>query len=107
MATFLVETHAERKARIDEIATEVRSKLLISETVKARVELVKAGREWKGRSPFVIETVPSFYVNDERGFYHCFSTGKHGDVVTFLMEIEGLSFLQAVTKLAAEAGFTI
>ena len=67
----------------------------------------KAGREWKGLSPFNAEKTPSFYVNDQKQFYHCFSSGKHGDIFTFLMETEGLSFPEAVERLAAEAGVAL
>ena len=66
--------------------------------------LKRAGREWKGLSPFNKEKTPSFTVNDQKGFYHCFSSGKHGDIFTFVMETEGLSFPEAVEKLAGEAG---
>src|SRR3712207_6192510 len=67
----------------------------------------KAGREWRGLSPFNAEKTPSFYVNDQKGFYHCFSSGKHGDIFTFLMETDGLSFPEAVERLATDAGVTI
>jgi DNA primase len=67
----------------------------------------KAGREWRGLSPFNAEKTPSFYVNDQKGFYHCFSSGKHGDIFTFLMETEGLSFPEAVERLAGEAGVAL
>ncbi|KQP04049.1 DNA primase [Methylobacterium sp. Leaf93] len=75
--------------------------------VGRRVRLKKAGREWRGLSPFNSEKTPSFYVNDQKQFYHCFSSGKHGDVFTFLMETEGLSFPEAVERLAGEAGVTL
>jgi DNA primase len=68
------------------------------------VPLKRAGREWKGLSPFNKEKTPSFTVNDQKGFYHDFSSGKHGDIFTFVMETEGLSFPEAVEKLAGEAG---
>ena len=66
--------------------------------------LKRAGREWKGLSPFNPEKTPSFTVNDQKGFYHCFSSGKHGDIFGFVMDTEGLSFPEAVEKLAGEAG---
>ncbi len=75
--------------------------------VGRRVQLKKAGREWRGLSPFNAEKTPSFYVNDQKQFYHCFSSGKHGDVFTFLMETEGLSFPEAVERLAGEAGVNL
>src|SRR6202040_3024695 len=60
--------------------------------------------EWKGLSPFQQEKSPSFTVNDQKGFYHDFSSGKHGDIITFLMETEGVSFPEAVERLANMAG---
>ncbi len=78
-----------------------------SVVVGRRVKLVRAGREMKGLSPFNAEKSPSFYVNDQKQFYHCFSSGKHGDIFTFLMETEGVSFPEAVERLASEAGVTL
>ena len=87
-----------------QVLEEIRTRLPVSAVVGKRVRLKKAGREWKGLSPFNAEKTPSFYVNDQKQFYHCFSSGKHGDIFTFLMETEGLSFPEAVERLAAEAG---
>jgi DNA primase len=87
-----------------QILEEIRARLPTSAVVGKRVRLKKAGREWKGLSPFNAEKTPSFYVNDQKQFYHCFSSGKHGDIFTFVMETEGLSFPEAVERLAAEAG---
>src|ERR671921_919017 len=87
-----------------ELLEEIRPRLPTSAVVGKRVRMKKAGREWKGLSPFNAEKTPSFYVNDQKGFYHCFSSGKHGDIFTFLMETEGLSFPEAVERLAGEAG---
>ena len=86
------------------ILEEIRARLPVSTIVGRKVRLKKAGREWKGLSPFNAEKTPSFYANDQKQFYHDFSSGKHGDVFTFLMETEGLSFPEAVERLAAEAG---
>lgn len=83
---------------------EIRARLPVSAVVGRKVRLVKAGREWKGLSPFNAEKTPSFFVNDQKGFYHCFSSGKHGDIFAFLMETEGTPFPEAVERLAAEAG---
>ncbi len=88
----------------DSFLDEIRARLPVSQVVSRRVALKRAGREWKGLSPFNREKTPSFTVNDQKGFYHCFSSGKHGDIFTFLMETEGLSFPEAVEKLAGEAG---
>ncbi|MEX2128964.1 MAG: DNA primase [Xanthobacteraceae bacterium] len=86
---------------------EIRARLPVSEVVRRRVQLKKAGREWKGLSPFNPEKTPSFTVNDQKGFYHCFSSGKHGDQFRFLMETEGLSFPDAVERLAGMAGLPL
>jgi DNA primase len=86
---------------------ELRARLPVSEVVGRRVKLKKAGREWKGLSPFQQEKSPSFTVNDQKGFYHDFSSGKHGDIISFLMETEGVGFTEAVERLAAMAGVTL
>lgn len=91
----------------DSFLDEIRARLPVSQVVSRRVPLKRAGREWKGLSPFNREKTPSFTVNDQKGFYHCFSSGKHGDVFTFLMETEGLSFPEAVERLAGEAGLEL
>ena len=88
----------------DSFLDEIRARLPVSQVVSRRVPLKRAGREWKGLSPFNKEKTPSFTVNDQKGFYHCFSSSKHGDIFTFLMETEGLSFPEAVERLAGEAG---
>jgi len=86
---------------------ELRARLPVSEVVGKRVKLRKAGREWKGLSPFQQEKTPSFTVNDQKQFYHCFSTGKHGNIFDFLMETEGVSFVEAVERCAAMAGLAL
>src|ERR1700724_1240387 len=83
---------------------ELRTRIPVSEVVGKRVRLKKAGREWKGLSPFNKERTPSFFVNDQKGFYHDFSSGKHGDIFTFTMESEGVTFPEAVERLASLAG---
>ena len=83
----------------DSFLDEIRTRLPVSQVVSRRVQLKKAGREWKGLSPFNKEKTPSFTVNDQKGFYHCFATGEHGDIFTFLMKTEGLSFPEAVSLL--------
>ena len=75
--------------------------------VGQRVKLKKAGREWRGLSPFNAEKTPSFYVNDQKQFYHDFSSGKNGNIFDFLMETEGLTFPEAVERLAGEAGLDL
>src|SRR5215470_7816768 len=86
---------------------ELRARLPVSEVVGKRVRLKKAGREWKGLSPFNKERTPSFTVNDQKGFYHDFSSGKHGDIFTFTMESEGVTFPEAVERLASLAGLAM
>jgi DNA primase len=83
---------------------ELRARLPVSGVVGRRVKLHKAGREWKGLSPFNKEKTPSFTVNDEKGFYHDFSSGKHGSIFDFVMETEGITFPEAVERLAEMAG---
>lgn len=83
---------------------ELKARLPISDVVGRRVKLKKAGREWKGLSPFQQEKTPSFTVNDQKQFYHDFSTGKHGNIFDFVMETEGVSFPEAVERLAGLAG---
>ena len=86
------------------ILEDIRARLPVSSVVGRRVRLKKAGREWRGLSPFNAEKTPSFYANDQKQFYHCFSSGKHGDIFSFLIETEGVSFPEAVERLAQEAG---
>ena len=83
---------------------EIREKIEISDVVGKKVTLQKRGKEYIGLSPFQNEKTPSFTVNNEKKFYHCFSTNKHGDIFTFLVEVEGFTFPQAVEKLADQAG---
>ncbi len=86
---------------------ELRARLPVSEVVGKRVRLKKAGREWKGLSPFQQEKSPSFFVNDQKGFYHDFSSGKHGDIINFVMETDGCGFTEAVERLAQMAGLPL
>lgn len=83
---------------------EIRARLPVSQVVGRKVSLKRKGREYSGLSPFKMEKTPSFFVNDQKGFYHCFASGEHGDIFKFLMTTEGLSFPEAVEKLAEEAG---
>ena len=83
---------------------ELRARLPVSEVVGRRVKLRKTGREFVGLSPFNKEKSPSFTVNDQKGFYHDFSSGKHGDIFGFIMETEGVAFPEAVERLAQMAG---
>ena len=83
---------------------DIRARLAVSQVVSRKVALKRAGREYRGLSPFKVEKSPSFFVNDQKGFYHCFASGEHGDIFTFLMKTEGLTFPEAVERLAEEAG---
>jgi len=86
---------------------ELKARVRPSDVVGKHVKLKRQGREFAGLSPFTNEKTPSFFVNDEKGFYHCFSSGKHGDAISFLMEVEGLSFPEAVERLAGMAGMEL
>ena len=83
---------------------EINQRLKVSDIVGSVVKLTKRGKEFVGLSPFTNEKTPSFTVNDEKGFYHCFSSGEHGGMFDFLIKVEKLTFGDAVRKLAAKAG---
>jgi DNA primase len=86
---------------------ELRRRLTLSSVVAKRVRLAKKGREFEGLCPFHNEKTPSFFVNDDKAFYHCFGCGAHGDVLSFVINTEGLSFPEAVERLAGEAGLEV
>src|SRR5579872_5610196 len=86
---------------------ELRARLPVSEVVGRRVKLRKAGREWKGLSPFNKEKTPSLFVNDQKAMWFDFSSGKNGTIFDFLMLTEGVSFPEAVERLAAQAGIPV
>ncbi len=86
---------------------EIKARLPVSEVVRGRVKLVRAGREWKGLSPFNAEKTPSFFVNDQKMAWFDFSAGKNGNIFDFVMETEGLSFPDAVERLAHDAGLAL
>lgn len=88
----------------DGFLDEIKARVRPSDIIGRSVALKRQGREWVGLSPFKKERTPSFFVNDEKGFYHCFASQKHGDVISWLQETQGLSFIEAVEALAAEAG---
>jgi len=83
---------------------EIRARIPLSDLVGRRIALQRAGREWKAPCPFHAEKTPSFYINDQKAFFHCFGCGAHGDAVGFLMRHDGLSFPEAVEQLAGLAG---
>ncbi|HUN52449.1 MAG TPA: CHC2 zinc finger domain-containing protein, partial [Candidatus Sulfotelmatobacter sp.] len=77
---------------------------MLSSLVARRVRLIKRGREYSGLCPFHNEKSPSFTVSDDKGFFHCFGCGAHGDAIEFVRRSDGLSFPEAVEALAKEAG---
>ena len=86
---------------------ELRSRISIAEVVGEKVKLQKRGREYTGLCPFHQEKTPSFTINESKGFYHCFGCGAHGDAIKFLMDKDGLPYIEAVKKLAARVGLTL
>lgn len=86
---------------------ELRQRILLSETVGRKVRLVRKGREYTGLCPFHNEKTPSFWVNDEKGVYHCFGCGASGDAIEFTIRTEGLAFPDAVGRLAGLAGLRV
>ena len=87
-----------------DLLEEIKARLPASSVIGRRVKLRKQGREFQGLSPFNQEKTPSFYVNDQKAAWFDFSAGKNGDIFTFLIETEGLTFPEAVERLAREAG---
>jgi DNA primase len=86
---------------------ELRSRVPLGDLVGRRVRLVRRGREYGGLCPFHNEKTPSFYVVEDKGFFHCFGCGAHGDAIGFLMRADNLDFIEAVERLAAEAGLAV
>ena len=86
---------------------ELRSRTTLSSVIMPSVKLIRAGREWKACCPFHGEKTPSFTVNDDKGFYHCFGCSAHGDAIRFLTDHRGMPFMDAVKELAAKAGMEV
>ena len=86
---------------------ELRARTTLSSVIMPSVKLIRAGREWKACCPFHNEKTPSFTVNDDKGFYHCFGCGAHGDAIRFLTDHRGMLFMDAVKELAAKAGMEV
>ena len=86
---------------------ELRARTTLSAVIAPSVKLIKAGREFKACCPFHNEKTPSFTINDEKGFYHCFGCGAHGDAIRFLTDHRGLAFMDAVKELAGKAGMDV
>ncbi len=89
---------------MNDVKEEIKSRLAVEDVVGQYVELKRAGRNLKGRSPWGVDKTPSFMVSPEKGIWHDFSANKGGDIFTFVMEVEGISFREALEKLAAQAG---
>jgi DNA primase len=86
---------------------ELRARAGVVQVVGKRVKLTKKGREHMGLCPFHKEKTPSFTVNEEKGFFHCFGCQEHGSAIDFVMKVDGLSFPEAVERLAGEAGLQV
>src|SRR5215213_5903017 len=86
---------------------ELRARTVLSAVIAPSVKLIRAGREWKACCPFHNEKTPSFTVNDDKGFYHCFGCGAHGDAIRFMTENRGMQFMDAVKELSAKAGLDV
>lgn len=89
---------------MEEAKEEIRARLAIEDVVGQYIELKRAGRSFKGRSPWGVDKTPSFMVSPEKGIWHDFSSNKGGDIFSFVMEMEGIGFREALEKLAAQAG---
>ncbi len=90
-----------------EFVEELRNRITLSEVIGRKVALKRKGREYAGLCPFHNEKTPSFWVNDQKAFFHCFGCGAHGDAIGFTMRIEGLAFPDAVEKLAQDVGLAV
>ncbi|MEC9152274.1 MAG: DNA primase [Pseudomonadota bacterium] len=86
---------------------DIRSRIALTDVVGKQVTLTRKGSEHSGLCPFHNEKTPSFTVSENKGFYHCFGCGAHGDVISFIMNTEGLSFPETVERLAAQAGLEV
>jgi DNA primase len=86
---------------------ELRARVTLSSVIMRTTKLQRAGREWKACCPFHNEKTPSFTVNDQKGFYHCFGCGAHGDVISWMTDQRGLPFIDAIKELAEQAGMEV
>ena len=86
---------------------EIRSRLALADVIGRHVKLVRRGREYVGLCPFHKEKTPSFTINEDKGFFHCFGCGSHGDVIGFAMRFDNLSFPEAVERMAEQAGLPV
>ena len=90
-----------------EFLGELRNRIPLADVIGRRVKLTRRGREYLGPCPFHNEKTPSFTVNEEKGFYHCFGCGAHGDVIEFVMRSDNLPFPEAVERLAEDIGLAV
>ncbi|MEL0042088.1 MAG: CHC2 zinc finger domain-containing protein, partial [Candidatus Puniceispirillum sp.] len=90
-----------------EFIEDLRQRVPLSDVIGRRVKLTRKGRRFNGLCPFHSEKTPSFSVVDDDGFYHCFGCGVHGDAISFLREMDGLEFMEAVERLAEMAGLAV
>ncbi len=97
----------ERNSKLEQVKEEIRMRLDIVTVVERYVALKRAGTSYKGLCPFHKEKSPSFHVNPDRSIFHCFGCGKGGDVFAFLMEIEGVSFMEALKQAGREVGVAV
>src|ERR1700730_3611252 len=86
---------------------ELRGRVSLSGLIARRVKLARRGREYAGLCPFHHEKTPSFYVVEDKSFFHCCVCGAHGDAIGFVMRADNLDFIEAVEKLAGEAGLAV
>ncbi len=86
---------------------ELRDRTQLSSLIGRSIKVTRAGREWKACCPFHNEKTPSFTINDEKGFYHCFGCGAHGDAIRWMTDQRGLAFIDAIKELAAAAGMDV
>lgn len=86
---------------------DLQDRLVLSDIIGSRVKVTRAGREFKACCPFHKEKTPSFTINNEKGFYHCFGCGAHGDAIKFVQEHDNLSFMETIELLAAQAGMQV
>lgn len=86
---------------------ELRNRISLSGVIGRSIRVTKAGREFKACCPFHNEKSPSFTINDEKGFYHCFGCGAHGDVIRWMTDHQGLPFMEAIKELALQAGMEV
>ena len=94
-------------AFLPQFLDDIRAHLALNEIAGRRVRLTRQGNEFKGLCPFHNEKTPSFTINEDKGFFHCFGCGAHGDIFGFVMRTEGLDFIEAVERLATECGLPI